>query len=274
MENTVECICKECGQKHTARKVVVMGVEVVLGRDYCKKCSKQKLEEREALEEAFRLAGIAGTRLKWRTGCGIPRKFMLAEFGTLKDFHYQQIYKTAVDYADGFPFDKRPYGYPSLVLTSAKSWGVGKTHLACAIIHRILNRWDGEEISNPTLFITEPDLFRSIRATFNFSNDERRWRESEDDIINRLCRVSLLVLDDVGKEEVSDPRFVQRILYTIIDGRYRNMLPMVITANLDKDRLATHLGGSRGNEASFDRLVEMCRGKITQMDGSSYRRQG
>lgn len=199
---------------------------------------------------------------------------MEAEFGVLKNFNYKQIFKTTLSYADEFPLSKRPYGYPSLALTSKKSWGVGKTHLACSIIHRILNRWDGEEIVNPVLFITEPDLFRSIRATYNFSYDEKRWRESEEDIINRLCRVSLLVLDDVGKEETTDTRFVQRVLYAIIDGRYKNMLPMVITANLDKDGLASHLGGSRGNEASFDRLVEMCHGKIIQMDGVSYRRQG
>lgn len=271
---TMECICKDCGETYQAKVVVVLGVDIVLGRLYCPGCGGKRLKEIEAREEAARLAEIAATRLKWRRGCGISRLFMAAEFGVLKNFKYKQIYKNTLDYADGFPLNKRPYGYPSLVLTSAKSWGVGKTHLACSIIHRILNRWDGEDISNPVLFVSEPDLFRSIRATYSFSYDEKRWRESEEDIINRLCRVSLLVLDDVGKEETSDPRFVQRILYAIIDNRYKNMLPIIITANLDKEGLAAHLGGSRGNEASFDRLVGMCRGKILQMDGASYRRQG
>lgn len=274
MADTIECVCKECGSTYQAKVVVVMGVKMIFGKDYCRECSNKKGKERAAMEEVVRLAEIASKRLKWRKACGIPRKFMEAEFGVLKNFNYKQIFKTTLSYADEFPLSKRPYGYPSLALTSKKSWGVGKTHLACSIIHRILNRWDGEEIVNPVLFITEPDLFRSIRATYNFSYDEKRWRESEEDIINRLCRVSLLVLDDVGKEETTDTRFVQRVLYAIIDGRYKNMLPMVITANLDKDGLASHLGGSRGNEASFDRLVEMCHGKIIQMDGVSYRRQG
>jgi DNA replication protein DnaC len=47
---------------------------------------------------------------------------------------------------------------------------------------------------------------------------------------------------------------------------------MVITANLDGQGIREHLGAGRGNEASFDRLVEMTGGKFLEMKGASYRR--
>ncbi len=274
MEETLESICKGCGGEYKARVKYVMGVKIVFGRDYCKKCSRKIQDEEAVRQEASRLAGIVKTRQEWRDRCGISRKFMASKFGTFNTDKFQQAYKVALSYADGYPLDKRPHGYPSLVICSSKSWGVGKTHLAGSIIHRILDRWNGEDIPNPVWFVTEPDVFRSIRATYSFNQEERQLRESEDDIIRRLCSVPLLVLDDLGKEETQDTRFVQRVLYTIIDSRYRKMLPMVITANLDKDGLATHLGGNRGNEASFDRLVEMCGGRFIQMEGASFRRKG
>jgi DNA replication protein DnaC len=49
---------------------------------------------------------------------------------------------------------------------------------------------------------------------------------------------------------------------------------VVITANKSDNELKKHLGGIDGDEATLDRLIEMCRGKIYQVDGQSHRRQG
>jgi len=46
--------------------------------------------------------------------------------------------------------------------------------------------------------------------------------------------------------------------YRVIDGRYQAMLPVVLTTNLVGDHLAEHFGAGRGNEATWDRLREMC----------------
>jgi DNA replication protein DnaC len=196
---------------------------------------------------------------------------MTSEFGTFEATRQAKAYKRCLEYAQGFN-PAQPQGYPSLLMFSAGSWGVGKSHLSCAIIHHVLNKWDGVPRERPVLFITEPQLFLRLKATFNVPDGDRTWRETEDDVMKELTTVPLLVLDDVGKMEQSDMRFVQRTLFAVIDGRYSNQLPMVITANLDGQGIREHLGAGRGNEASFDRLVEMTGGKFHEMKGASYRR--
>ena len=64
---------------------------------------------------------------------------------------------------------------------------------------------------------------------------------------------------------------MQRVLFSIIDGRYKAMRPMVVTANLSPEGLKLYLGGG-GDEASFDRLWEMVKGKFIKIEGESYRR--
>ena len=93
-------------------------------------------------------------------------------------------------------------------------------------------------------------------------------RESEDDIIKSIVYADLVVLDDVGKEKRADPRFIQRTIYSIIDGRYKQQLPLILTANLDPNGLKEHL-----ESASFDRVWELIEGKSVRMDGQSYRRR-
>ena len=129
-------------------------------------------------------------RRRWRNECGVPPKFLLEEFATFDDSRAGGIFRTAKkrcqDYAEKFPLDSNYLKYPSLILFSDHSWGVGKTHLACSIAHRILNRWNGEPISCPVMFVSEPELFQQIQATYSYDPEEKKYRPSETDIINRL----------------------------------------------------------------------------------------
>lgn len=282
------CRNPECKKEYQAEIICLMGVRLLRGEGYCSDCAKKELESQEAKELAVKQATITSQRRQWRDTCGIPRKFMLQEF---KGFDTQRegcsgltkAYEKCLNYANKFPLDQSYLGYPSLLLVSDSSWGIGKTHLACSIAHNILNRWNGEGInwevwngelfksSCPVRFISEPDLFLQIQATYNYSPEEKPYRDSETDIINKLVSVRLLLIDDVGKRRVQDPRFVQRVLFSIIDGRYKAMRPMVVTANLSPEGLKLYLGGG-GDEASFDRLWEMVKGKFIKIEGESYRR--
>lgn len=263
--------CLGCGEEFDSRTFIVMGIRMNFDQGFCPACRDKKAAEYQAREEVARLAANAKKRHEWRYGCGIAMKFMKEAFATFDSERQPRAYKKCVDYAHGFPLE-RTQGYPSLLLFSPGVWGVGKTHLVCSIAHCILDRWDGEEIGCPVLFITEPDLFRRIQATYNIRVEERAWHETEDDVFNHVTNAPLLILDDIGKEERADPRFVQRVLFAIIDGRYRLELPMVLTTNLAPEKLSAHLGGERGNEASYGRIVEMCKGKFIKMDGEDYRR--
>ena len=122
-------------------------------------------------------------------------------------------------------------------------------------------------------FISEPDLLASIQATYNFSFEEKQIRPCEDDILNECITVPLLILDDVGKEQRRDMAFVQRILFRLIDGRYKTDRPMLLTTNKAAGELEDYLSAGTEDKASFSRLLEMCQGKFLKLTGEDYRRK-
>jgi len=262
--------CKRCGEDYFPLYYELLNTRILRGDGYCPDCAKAVYEEEVAKEEAVKQAEITRIRRHKRETCGIPPKFMNEDFSTFQKGWQDKAYKLCLEYAEGFPVDKRPTGYRSLYLWSANTWGTGKTHLSCAIIHRILDQWKGDTNKGcpRVVFLSEPDLFRRIQATYSFTPEEKQMRESEDDIIKGIISADLLVLDDVGKEKRADPRFIQRTMFAIIDGRYKLNLPLIITANLSPGELKSHL-----EPASFDRVWELCQGKSIQMDGKSYRQR-
>ncbi len=272
------CINPSCQKEYEARIYDVMGMRILMGQGNCPECAKEAYDAELAKEKAVNDAEVARKRRQWRHECGISPKFMNEDFSTFKMGWQDKDLTKCQEYADAFPLDYRAYlerekkAYPSLLLFSEHSWGTGKTHLACSIAHRILDRWQGEDMSCPVEFISEPDIYRRIQATYNYSPEEKYFRESEQDILNSLIWCRCLILDDLGKEKRTDPRFVQRILFSIIDGHYRNQRPMVITTNLSQEKLKLYLGGGAGDEASYDRLIEMCNRKFIKVDGQSFRR--
>lgn len=264
--------CSVCGIEYDETIATVLGSRFSLGGGKCDVCRKRLRKEEDEREEAARLLEIATKRREIREASGMPPKFINAEFGTFEKERQPKAYKKCLEYAEGYSLENYR-GYHSLALFSESSWGVGKTHLACAVANHIINKWDGKPWARPVFFTNEPDYFRRIRATYNFSAEQKATRQTEEEITNELKYAPFLILDDVGKEDVADPRFVQRHLYNIIEYRYSHELPMILTANGSVNELMSHLGGSRSNDASFDRLVEMVKGKFIQMDGESYRRK-
>lgn len=266
-------ICRRCQQEYEPQYWSIGGMistKILRGAGYCPGCALIVYNEEVAKEEAVRLAEIAGVRRKHRESAGIPPKFMGVDLSTFEKGWQDKALTACIDYADGFPVDRYPRGYQSLYMWSTESWGTGKSHLASAICHRIIDRWTGTGTKGcpRIIFLSEPELFRRIQATYSFNREESQVRESEDDIIKGIIYADLVVLDDVGKEKRADPRFIRRTMFSIIDGRYNNQLPTILTANLDPNQLKDHL-----ESASFDRLWEQTGGNSIHMDGQSYRRQ-
>jgi len=261
-------VCAECGSEYEASTGNLMGVKIEFGGHKCPDCRQRALVELEKKEAEAKASQLRISREKWRKECGIPLRFRDCRFDNFDlttEGNINKAWAACKDYASKFkPYQPRTSS--SLVLYSSHIWGVGKTFLVCSIIHDILDRWEGEPQYCPVRFITEPQLFLRVRATFN-----NHYSETENDIYKELMRIPLLILDDIGKEEVADSRFVQRVLFAVIDGRYQNMLPIVITTNLDTDALDRHLGGDRGNSASMDRLAEMTGNVFVELKGRSYR---
>jgi len=261
--------CRRCREEYKPQYLEVLGIKILRGAGYCPKCAKKVSEEEHAKEVAIQEQKINDERYDRIAVSGIPPKFKNEKLSSFDKGWQDKALAFCKKYADEFPLDKRPVDYPSLYLWSAKTWGVGKTHLSCAIAHRIFERWAGGGRGCPRIqFVSESDLFRQIQATYSFNREEGMTRDSEDDIIRKLTTCDLLILDDVGKERRSDPRFIQRTLFGLIDGRYKLQLPMILTANVNADGLRRHLEG-----ASFDRFFEMIGGVSVNMDGESYRRE-
>jgi DNA replication protein DnaC len=97
-------------------------------------------------------------------------------------------------------------------------YGCGKTHLAAAVANFAV------ELGVPTLFITVPDLLDSLR--FSYRNTETGFEERFEEI----RQAPLLILDDFGTQNATP--WAQEKLFQIINYRYINRLPMVITTNL------------------------------------------
>ena len=102
-------------------------------------------------------------------------------------------------------------------------YGAGKTHLAAAIANYAVG------MGVPTLFLTVPDLLDTLR--FAYSGDDTSFEERFSDIRN----AKLLVLDDFGTQNATG--WAQEKLFQIVNYRYINKLPTVITTNLALDEI-------------------------------------
>jgi DNA replication protein DnaC len=106
-------------------------------------------------------------------------------------------------------------------------YGCGKTHLAAAIANETVSR------GLPTLFITVPDLLDSLRFAYN--SPETTFEGRFDDI----RKAQLLVMDDFGTQNATG--WAQEKLFQIINYRYINHLPTVITTNLILDEIESRI---------------------------------
>ena len=113
-----------------------------------------------------------------------------------------------------------------------RNYGVGKTHLAAAIANFVVG------IGVPTLFLTVPDLLDWMR--FAYDAPETTFEERFEEIRN----IRLLVLDDLGTQNTTP--WAQEKLFQILNHRYINHLPLVVTTNLSladvDERLRSRLG--------------------------------
>lgn len=259
--------CEDCNIEFEARitRFMLGKIEREFGGKYCSNCRLRRDKAEEDREKALDLSIAANNRRRWRETCGIPFHFMDKDFYTWDKTRVKPAYDLAVKFAEEFPVGTNARGYHSLLMYSKHpAFGVGKTHLAAAIAHKILDRHCCLEGVCPVQFTTETDIMLSVRTTY----DRNYNGLSEGSILMTLKSRPLLILDDVGKEQPQDSKFMQRVYFHVIDGRYQRRAPMVITSNLDLEEIFDHIGG-----AAADRIFEMTAGNIVELKGKSYRRK-
>ena len=118
--------------------------------------------------------------------------------------------------------------------------GTGKTHIAYAL-HRYAPK--SRLFSR---FHNTVELFKEMR------DDISRDIQSKQHPTEVLMEYKgVLILDDLGVEKATD--FVVESLYLIINKRYNDMLPTIITSNYNLDKLADQVG-----DRIPSRILEMC----------------
>jgi len=120
-------------------------------------------------------------------------------------------------------------------------YGCGKTHLAAGIANFAV------EMGVPTLFLTVPDLLDTLR--FSYDSEDTTFEERFDEIRN----ASLLILDDFGTQNAT--AWAQEKLFQIVNYRYINKLPLVVTTNLALDEIEARIR----SRLADPELVTACR---------------
>ncbi|MGW8679583.1 ATP-binding protein [Streptomyces sp. NPDC055817] len=145
----------------------------------------------------------------------------VSRWKTATPYRYQDAEPThpeVIAWADRAIRDPRTAGI--LFLTGL--FGTGKTHQAYGALRRIAE-------AGPDRFeliaVTSPDMYALIRP-----GGSDRGAEYE---IRRLMRVPLLLLDDLGTEKISE--FTEEATYRILNERYNECRPLIITSNLPVD---------------------------------------
>lgn len=120
---------------------------------------------------------------------------------------------------------ERAYNQARFFSGSLQGWlllqggfGCGKTHLAAAIANFAVS------MGVPTIFLTVPDLLDTLR--FSYDDPEASFQTRFEEIRT----APLLVMDDFGTQNATT--WAQEKLFQIINYRYINHLPLVVTTNL------------------------------------------
>ena len=118
--------------------------------------------------------------------------------------------------------------------------GCGKTHLAIAYGVQAVNK------GKTVLFLSMPELLRMLKNDISLSKGSVT--------LDKAKTVDVLILDDAGIERGTD--WANEQLYMIVDYRYGNGLPIVLTTNArGLDALQEDIGIR--SQQICSRLVEM-----------------
>ena len=124
--------------------------------------------------------------------------------------------------------------------------GVGKTHLAASIANKLI------ENDKIVLMGRLTTLLDMIKETFKDNT------KSGNELIELYSNVDMIIIDDLGTEKISN--WALEKLYTIIENRNENRLPIIITTRFDKQGLI-----ERFSKCQDEQLVDSIISKLYQM---------
>lgn len=253
--------CKECGEEVSSPR------EGDAFTGYCFDCKVKKDEE-------DRKQHIINTVDKWydnlddnteaKISYGVPKRYLGS---LLSNFE-----------GDGSTKAKEWAGSNDNLLIQSPKAGNGKTHLAIATMleqikatrdkSKELSLLESNKNTNNVFspreikyvypsakFVNFSDLMLEVKASFDSSDI------TEQDVIRKYTRYNILVVDDIGAEKSSD--YTQAVIYSILNKRYEDMKPTIITTNLSSGDIT----GSYGSRI----LSRIASGVVITLEGKDRR---
>lgn len=209
----------------------------------CPECFKLKqaqkaIEEEKAMQEKAqksRMERIKETRM--------PLEYQTKDFSTFfQDTESQrEAFNMAERFVNGWEKAKAG-GYGLLFLGGC---GTGKTHLACAIMLELMERY----LFVYPRYYKVSEIFSAVRSTYQIG-----VITNEEEMLKFFSSIQLLVIDEVGIQKGSEAE--KRILFSILDNRVTSNKPTILMSNLGPKALAELLG---------DRLYDRVRSKCVPM---------
>ena len=246
---------------HSYRKRLVrLPSRKVLGREFtfpsrwegeCEKC-REEWEATHQEEAAAAKLREAEKRMQERFGrAGVPARLRDRTFDNYEASSSEQRHALTAcrDFAERF--EEHLVLGSTLVL--AGKTGTGKGHLAASICTTAMRA------GRSAFFATSREILLMLRASWSDKD-----APSELDVLRQLVAVDLLVIDDIGVQFGTDAERDQ--LFSVIDGRYREQKPMILTTNLSAAQLQALIG-----ERSYSRLRED--GQWIPFDWADWRAQ-
>ena len=129
------------------------------------------------------------------------------------------------------------------------NFGTGKTHLASAIANKMIK--NGQVVLMGRLSF----LLDMIKETYY--DKEKSHKE----LIELYSNIEMLIIDDLGTETISN--WALEKLYSIVQNRNENKLPIIITTKFNKNNLLERLKECKDKslaEAIISKLYLMCYG--------------
>ena len=119
------------------------------------------------------------------------------------------------------------------------NFGCGKTYILSACFNEMNKR------GFRTKIVYLPDLLRTIKGDFEAMND----------IMDELCNIDILLIDDIGAEKVTDWGR-DEILGTILQSRMNEHKTTFFTSNFTIKELEEHLSNKGVDKVKANRIIE------------------
>lgn len=244
--------CQFCGATLEPDGVALYGKIILWRPEYleirctCKEATEywkqydieqERIKQEKAKQEERRLH-IAKIKA-FMDDCGMGARF---RDRTFSKFIYdtperKRCYELAWNYAQDFE-EHRKHGRG---LYFEGTNGTGKTHLAAAITLSLISK------HIPVIFKTCEEMLADVKKAFE--NKDKRDQE----VIDIYKKVDLLVIDDLGKEQCTD--WSMSVLYQIVNARYENKKPIIITTNYNDNGLMKALTPKGSDDTKIRAII-------------------